>query len=518
MKRRGRTRLSTRLYLVGVVQLLLVVLAAIAIGFAVDKLSRRGDVRAIAARLEAAAPSSGDTKGWQTAVDGLRAEDVLVSIYDYEGKLVASNVSPPLRIPRWARPANAKDWHEHKGGEHIRTPLLPQEWHDEPLPGPPGNDPNWRSFPGGAPPTSSSTSMDRHERRPPAPFGGPPPPDAYASFRVNGGDGVIVARFEPRKPTLVPPALTLAFGLGVFALGAWLTARWIARPLERLARTAQAIGKGDLNARAGFERTDELGRVGAAFDEMAERLQLLLTAEKELLANVAHELRTPLARIRVALEIASEGDAETARTSLGEIAVDLSELEAVVDDILTTARLEAAAGTTGGRTGFALHLEEVTPASIAERAAERLRERHPERPLTLRIANELDVIEADPVLFRRVIDNLLENAHKYSPDTSKPIVLGVNRRDGGVAFDVSDGGLGIPEEDLPRIFTAFFRGERSRSRGTGGVGLGLTLAKRIVEAHGGTIDVKSTVGEGTSVTVVVPVRAQTPPSSLSSSS
>jgi signal transduction histidine kinase len=107
-----------------------------------------------------------------------------------------------------------------------------------------------------------------------------------------------------------------------------------------------------------------------------------------------------------------------------------------------------------------------------------------------------------------MLDNLLENAHKYSPDTATPIELRALPGDTGVVFEVTDHGLGIATEDLPRVFEPFFRADRSRSRGTGGVGLGLTLAKRIVEAHGGTIDVNSTVGRGTTVRVVVPVGAR----------
>jgi signal transduction histidine kinase len=136
--------------------------------------------------------------------------------------------------------------------------------------------------------------------------------------------------------------------------------------------------------------------------------------------------------------------------------------------------------------------------------------RHPRRALEVAIADDLPTIHVDPVLFRRVIDNLLENAHKYTPDGDSPIVLGVTRErtagDGDdICFEIRDRGVGISTEDLPRIFTAFFRGERSRSRETGGVGLGLTLARRIVEAHDGAIDVASTVNVGTAVRVRVPV-------------
>src|SRR5450432_3744967 len=112
---------------------------------------------------------------------------------------------------------------------------------------------------------------------------------------------------------------------------------------------------------------------------MADRVQQLLRTEKELLANVAHELRTPLSRIRVALEIASEGDAATARVSLAEIAVDLAELEALINDVLTAARFELVDGVAHGAS-FSLHLEPIAAQTIGERSAERFRVRHPDRP------------------------------------------------------------------------------------------------------------------------------------------
>jgi len=114
------------------------------------------------------------------------------------------------------------------------------------------------------------------------------------------------------------------------------------------------------------------------------------------------------------------------------------------------------------------------------------------------------VIDVDPVLFRRVVDNLLENAHKYTPDPAVPIVLRVSRAGDDVVFEVVDRGVGIAAEDLPRVFTAFFRGEKSRSRETGGVGLGLTLARRIAGAHGGTVSIESEPDRGTTARLTVP--------------
>jgi two-component system OmpR family sensor kinase len=243
--------------------------------------------------------------------------------------------------------------------------------------------------------------------------------------------------------------------------------------------------------------------VSRTFDEMAERVERLVRAEKELLANVSHELRTPLARIRVALDLAEEGDARAARDALSEIDVDLGELEALLDDVLTAARMELEGGK-AVPAAFSLHLENMDPGKITRRALERFRARHPDRPVQVAVDERLPLVRVDPVLVRRVIDNLLENAHKYSPDGTSLIDLHAHARKDRVDFEVRDRGLGIPPEDLPRVFVPFFRGERSRSRGTGGVGLGLTLAKRIVEAHGGTIEVESSLGVGTTVRVELP--------------
>ncbi|MGN6107898.1 MAG: sensor histidine kinase [Kofleriaceae bacterium] len=318
-----------------------------------------------------------------------------------------------------------------------------------------------------------------------------------AAFYIHGGRGLLVARGvhgEPPGPLV--PIVTVGCGLAILVLGGLFTARWIVRPLEHLSRTARALGSGQLSAPSRLARHDEIGELGHRIDEMADRIEVLLVTEKELLANVAHELRTPLTRIGVALDLASEGDAEAARASLAEFGVDVGELETIVDDILTAMRFEVARGTQ-----LPMRLAVVEPADIASAAADRLRARHPDRPLELAIGDALPAIHADPMLFRRVIDNLLENADKYSPERTAPISLAVRRAGDRVEFEVRDRGIGITAEDLPRVFTPFFRGERSRSREAGGVGLGLTLAKRIVEAHGGTIELDSQRGTGTTVRV-----------------
>ncbi len=194
---------------------------------------------------------------------------------------------------------------------------------------------------------------------------------------------------------------------------------------------------------------------------------------------------------------------------MADIGMDLAELEALLDDVLDAARLEVAAGE--AKPGFALRLEDVEPERLARAAEERFRSHHPGRPFEVAIEDGLPAVRADPMLFRRVLDNLLENADKYSPDPKSEVRLHVARANegehDGVSFEVIDTGMGIAAKDLPRVFAPFFRAEKSRSRGTGGVGLGLTLAQRITAAHGGAIDVRSEDGAGTRVTVVVPSRA-----------
>ena len=487
MKPAPRTGLVWRLYAVGLVQFSLVVLSAVVIGYLLTHLPQRWDMMALSARLK---PFANDRAALARELQELRArERLMVSLYDEDGKLLVSNVVPALRAPRLAT-----------------LPLEP------PLPPPgEGRPPDLSGLPIGPGPDGPPLFST-----PPRHFGGPegPPqaPDTFGRFELNGQDCLLIARFEHQRPGRWPLILTMASGLIVLGVGAFLTARWIARPLSHLSRMATSLGQGDLGARSELKRNDELGDVARAFDEMAERIQRLLQTEKELLANVAHELRTPLARIRVALEIAGEGDAEAARASLAEIAVDLAELEALINDVLTAARFDLAEGKAPS-SGFALHLQQIAPQTIAERSAELFRGRHPSRPLSTNFAASSRTIEADPVLLRRVLDNLLENAHKYSPEADSAISLSVGERASQVCFEVRDQGMGISDDDRPRVFTAFFRGERSRSRGTGGVGLGLTLAKRIVEAHGGSIEVESLVGRGSAFRACLPFGPSLPKAS-----
>jgi two-component system OmpR family sensor kinase len=465
MTRRRFRSLASRLVALGVVQLVLLAGTAIGIFFAQGPRGEaHPDERVDPATIRELERVSDQPAALAAALEELREDRIEVSLYDANKQLVASNIEPALSIP-------------------PRRPRAP----------PPGMG----GMPGPPP--------DNEGPPPPLPLGGfgTRPRVLVRGIMLNGQRGYLIARGVAGRPSWwLGPILTLVCGMAILVIGALITARWIVRPVDRLARTAHAFGSGDLHARSRLERSDEIGQLGHRFDEMADRIEGLMVSEKELLANVAHELRTPLTRIGVALDLAGEGDAEAARASLAEIAVDVSELEVIIDDILTAMRFEIAEGK-GPSAQLPLRRTRVPPVSLADAAAERMRSRHGSRPLKLEIASDLPEVDVDPVLFRRVLDNLLENAHKYTPEAAAPITLAVRRAAARVVFEVRDPGIGIAAEDLPNIFTAFFRSERSRSRETGGVGLGLTLAKRIVEAHDGTIEVESRRGIGTTIRVAI---------------
>lgn len=444
----GGRKLFWRVYLHGIVLLLAVVVAVGVIGFAVGRGNNSWKVAndyqrrlieggpallADPARLDALARGAGD-----------RA-NVDVSLYAVDGRLLATNIEPPL------------------------PPLAPQVVTTL------GND---------------IASMGRQRWRLVMPVRQEGQLVAYAVGEWRG----------PGMRELLKGLSYLAGILLVLALASAPLVRTIVGPLEKLTGAVRAFGGGDLSARSGIRRKDEVGELATAFDEMAARMERLVRNERELLANVSHELRTPLSRIRVALELAAEGDAVRAQKYLGEIGSDLGELERLIEDVLTAARLDSK---NGGDGAFPIHAREVASAELIEEAARRFRDAWPERSLHTELAPDLPVVHADPVLVRRVVDNLLDNARKYSEDGQR-ISVRARTDTGALLIEVADEGIGMSADDLKQLFTPFFRSDRSRARGTGGVGLGLALARRIVEAHGGTLSASSEPGRGSVFVVRIP--------------
>lgn len=329
-----------------------------------------------------------------------------------------------------------------------------------------------------------------------------PEPSRYVHAVKEDRRLVAIGIVNQTRPPL-EQILAILGGLLISFLGVALVfARHLVTPLQRIASAARRFGQGDLRARAQINRRDEIGEVGRAFDEMADRVTHLMRVQQELLANVSHELQTPISRIHVAVDLMRDGIAEQASELLPEIAQDLGELERLIADIMTVARLDLSRSPWHAARTL-LRLEPLTVAELIESAAARFRQRHDTHPLTLQLSEPLPGLVGDRVLLRRVIENLLENARKYSEPGSL-ITISATAAASRVSVRVIDTGIGMDEADLKQVFTPFFRSDRSRSRATGGVGLGLVLARRVVEAHQGSLTLRSAPGQGTEATVDLP--------------
>lgn len=320
---------------------------------------------------------------------------------------------------------------------------------------------------------------------------------SWRRIAVRSDDNKVLGVYIPNNPGF-PWSFVLPLGAGVLLVvgGAtlWFSRRLV-RPLDALASAARRFGAGDTTARVKLVRDDELGEVGKAFDDMADRTGALISSQRQLMADVSHELRTPLARIRVALELAAE-DPQSAKDVLTDVGADLDEIDQLIEDILTTARLDSE--------GATVKREPISVGELADRAAARFTARHPGRTLERTVDDAERAIECDPVLLRRALDNLLDNAAKYSEATA-PVKFEVHPSGESVAFEIVDRGVGMTAEELDRAGTPFWRADHSRARKTGGVGLGLALARRIARAHGGDVSLASAPGRGTTARLSIPL-------------
>ncbi|MCP3143133.1 sensor histidine kinase [Pyxidicoccus xibeiensis] len=320
--------------------------------------------------------------------------------------------------------------------------------------------------------------------------------------------GYVVTQNPRRFTTREFMAGMLVFELLVLAGLAFPMARALTAPLERLTAVVREFGQGRLAARARLKGRHEVAELGRTFDEMAGRMEALIRGQKELLANVSHELRTPLARLGVTLDLVEEGQPDELARRLPELRRDLGELQQLVDGVLQMARLDLAANQ-AGQPGLGVQRSALNPADFLRDTAERFQQGHRECPLHLELAPGLPALEGDAVLLRRAVHNLLDNARKYS-EPGSPVTLRARADAGAVHVEVEDRGIGISAADLPSLSAPFFRTDRSRTRDTGGVGLGLTLVRRIVEAHGGTLGFHSGPEGGTRVTLTLPRAPQSP--------
>lgn len=319
--------------------------------------------------------------------------------------------------------------------------------------------------------------------------------EARLSVAVYRGSSLLGYGFiGPAKPFSIGIGFIHAIlVLAAIALIAWPLSVTLLKPVRALGDAMSRFGSGHLSARVVKPGNDEIGDLALGFNHLADRIQELLQSEKMLLAAVSHELRTPLQRVRLALELATDGgdhsdgdgDRRTATEYLSSISGDLNELDELISDILVVARLDPARTASDAL----LTKQPVPPDELIAECVERFETAHPERVIHWLEGPPLPLSEMDPRFVRRALLNLLENAARYSPRT-EPIEIASWAESSGVIIEVRDRGPGIPAELHSRIFEPFFRGDSARSDSSG-CGLGLSIVQRIAEAHGGTVGVKS---------------------------
>src|ERR1700677_4913543 len=265
--------------------------------------------------------------------------------------------------------------------------------------------------------------------------------------------------------------------IGATGILCWAAAVWLVSPIRNLTATGERYGRGDLSARYHARRRDEIGYLGRAFNATAERLQRLLTSERRLLADISHELRSPLARLKFAVKLARSSPDQG--HALDRIERDVDRITFMVSELVEITRAE---GDPEARKFAIVDLEQVVDDIVSEeRLDAELRE------CGLQVSGQLErPLWGDSELLRRAVSNVLRNAIRYSPSHSTVEVTLLETADTSIV-EIRDHGPGVSEELLSQIFKPFFRVEEARDTSSGGVGLGLSIAMRAVQVHQGTI-------------------------------
>jgi len=302
-------------------------------------------------------------------------------------------------------------------------------------------------------------------------------------------------------------AVLLLFSLVLSLIFTYVIAKNITSSIEKLAAGAQFLAEGDLSTRLDASSNDEVGALAGAMNTMAEELEQafrrqreLQQARKDLIASVSHDLRTPLASMSAMVEAISDGvvsDEKTIQAYCTNISSEVEHLSLLIDDLFELSRLDS--GT------LELQLQPSSVEEMLSSVLESMKAQTDGHTLTLNNTSNIkvDPVMVDPHKIQRVLYNLVQNAIRHTPSDGT-ISLEIQDAGPDVQIDVVDSGQGIAHEDKDQVFDRFYRGEKSRSREFGGAGLGLAIAKGIVEAHGGRIWVNSQPGVGSRFSFSLP--------------
>ena len=304
------------------------------------------------------------------------------------------------------------------------------------------------------------------------------------------------ARGDPASVLTAGPLLAAAAGVATVAvIGTLLLSRRVLRPIDTLTAAAQRLGRGDLTGRVPVRGNDELAELARSFNRMADSLQRGEERQRRLVADVAHELRTPLANLRGYLEALSDGVITPDQDLFASLHEEAVLQQRIVDDLQDLALAEAG--------NLAYHRVTVDLAELLETCRTAHHARAESAGVSLRVAAEPVAVHADPDRLRQVVGNLVTNALRATA-AGGSVRLVASRTDTQAIVQVVDTGSGIAADALPHVFDRFWRADAARGRRTGGSGLGLAIARQIVTDHQGTITVASEVGVGTTFTITLP--------------
>jgi signal transduction histidine kinase len=269
------------------------------------------------------------------------------------------------------------------------------------------------------------------------------------------------------------------------------------QPLRDMARAVRAMARGDYRQRVNARSRDEVGQLAEAFNRMAGEMEGLERLRRDLVANVSHELKTPISALRARLENLLDGVEEPDPAILGVMLQQAERLSRLVDQLLDLSRLESG--------DVPLDIEQVELASLVERVVNEVEVARADNGISVHnlVPPGFPPLEADRERIHQVLFNLLDNAFRFTPSGGEVTVRAV-QENGSLEVSVEDTGPGIPAENLPWVFERFYRVDPSRSRDDGGTGIGLAIARSVVEAHGGKIWAESEVGHGSRFRFVLP--------------
>jgi len=328
---------------------------------------------------------------------------------------------------------------------------------------------------------------------------------------MTGNDGhryTLVTELPPGQNALFGPGGVPGLGILIAVLSSglvcYILSRYLTSPILRLRKATLKLAGGDLSARAGsstLHGKDEMSQLVRDFDLMAEQIEKLVSAQSCLLKDISHELRSPLARLTVALELARQRTGPEAESVLDRISLESDRMNELIGSLTTIARLESGAGTRK----VPVQLEEIVE-EIAQDADFEAQARNCQ--VQAEVMDELPVL-GDPALLRSAIENVVRNATRYTPEGSTVKIHAEKVQKLGhseALIQVSDAGPGVPQDSLEKIFRPFYRIDDARVRATGGVGLGLAITDQAVRLHGGSVKASNLPEGGLLVEVRLPLQ------------